>query len=263
VYDNTFSHFQVPSSTEIEALGAANNTLDCHHTAPVLASSLHSTSASSIPSAQDLSPPLFARPEISADALVPCNEQKESITLPAFPSGSSKQQQQQQAQSFPKTVVAASGHWAPQASVVETEFGYLLQAVVPGVNPKEVRAELLPGGRLVITGIRHNTSAYHRNCSGVHPASLSILPDAFGEPGWNSIAFSGDVLESGRFRLVWKLPGDANQESIKADFKVNAHRGFFFFLLLSFLCINSISYFLTNLIAFFPSVCRMGVCWLA
>ncbi|KAL4519124.1 hypothetical protein Ndes2526B_g00225 [Nannochloris sp. 'desiccata'] len=213
---------EAPSSTEIEALGAANTTLNSQRTASASAQSLPSTSHFS--SAQKLSPPLFARPEISGDALAPYNQQKESITLLALSSGSKQQQEQQQSSNSPETVVAASGHWAPQASVVENEFGYVLQAVVPGVNPKEVRAELLPGGRLVISGIRHhNRNTYSSSSSGsgdgAQPALLSTLPEVFGKPGWNRMVYNGNVLESGRFRLVWKLPGDANQESIRADFK--------------------------------------------
>lgn len=136
-----------------------------------------------------------------------------------FSSGSKQQQQQQKSSNSRKTtVVAASGHWAPQASVVETEFGYVLQAVVPGVNPKEVRAELMPGDRLVISGIRHQNSGSR----GVQSASLSVLPEVFGEPGWNRVVYNGNGLESGRFRLVWKLPKGVNQESIRADFKASS-----------------------------------------
>jgi hypothetical protein len=161
--------------------------------------------------------------------LVPYNQHEESITLPAFSEKQGKEQQSSLSQCFSspqrKSIVAASGHWAPQASVVEHEFGYVLQAVLPGVNPKEVRAELLLGGRLVISGIRHNYRNTDSGGGGAQPVLFSILPEAFGESGFIKMATDGNVLESGRFRLVWKLPRDTNLDSMRADFKVSLSGG--------------------------------------
>ena len=181
--------------------------------------------------AQNSSQPLFARPEV-VDALVSMNQKEQGTKIlhafssnPGFSRGGGGEVDKKEIEKSP---VATSGHWAPQASVIENEFGYVLQAVLPGVNAKEVRAELLPGRRLVISGIRHHTDGSGGGGGGARPALFSVLPEVFGEPGLNRVVHGGHVLESGRFRLVWKLPKDANQDSIRADFKVSFKLVFLF-----------------------------------
>lgn len=108
------------------------------------------------------------------------------------------------------SAATSSGDWAPQTLVQESEFGYLLQALLPGVKARDVRAELVPGSRLVISGTRRG------RMGGPFPELFAALPEVFGlakGPGTQGMA-------SGSFEIVWRLPGDANLDSLRAEVKV-------------------------------------------
>jgi hypothetical protein len=96
-----------------------------------------------------------------------------------------------------------------------------------GVEAADVRAELLAGGRLAVAGVRHARVA--GGATGGLPDLMAALPEVFGVPaegrgGVRVVAGAGDVLATGRFRLVWQIPEDANQDSLRADFKVRARQ---------------------------------------
>lgn len=175
---------------------------------------------------QNESLPLFARPDMDDELLGTENQPFSSLNRPLtrhyHEPGSGLAGGIEES---PHGGVSSSGHWAPEASILESEFGYVMQVVLPGVRAQEVRAELLPGGRLVVTGVRHKTlnKKAGGGPEGSLPELLSALPRELvlgGKAGMGRVVYGGDVLVSGRFKLVWKLPKDANLESLRADFKV-------------------------------------------
>ena len=171
--------------------------------------------------------PLFARPDTN-DALFNPGSTQLSSSFVKRPPGHEDFPEAEKLTHQEKSAVSASGHWAPEASVMENEFGYVMQVVLPGVRAQEVRAELVPGGKLVINGVRHGKVGSAMCGTGDNASTIlgllsSSLPRELGLGGGSTmgrIVYGGDVLVPGRFKLVWKLPKDANLESLRADFKV-------------------------------------------
>lgn len=171
----------------------------------VLASTVHESGAPICdPTFGPQNAPMFARPAEIDAILINGGEDVPSI-----------RPVKQQA---PVADLRASGdHWAPQTSLEEGEFGYVLYAVLPGVKARDMRVELSRDRRLVISGYRRE----HRGGQPHVPELFKQLPEVFGlPPGDFRKVRDGQVLASGRFRVSWHLPRDADEESLRAEVKV-------------------------------------------
>jgi HSP20 family molecular chaperone IbpA len=186
---------EAPSHTTLEALAAAE--VACR--SPEATSS--NTTSTSLPL------PRYARP-VPFDRDTPAHDpfMTESIVKATPPV---------------QTPVLKGLIWTPDITIKENDFGYVVRAVVPGIRPEDVKAELLPGRKLVITGTQKTV----RGQAEEFPELFAALPEVFGLPARTRHRMlprdrDASSAMTGSFTIEWTLPDDANSDSLRADLKV-------------------------------------------
>lgn len=105
--------------------------------------------------------------------------------------------------------------------MIESDFGYSIKVALPGIQPDDVRIELLPGNRLTVTTrASSSNSSSSSSFGGMLPALYSRLPEVFGLPRPRQHGEEESVTTMHHARqLSWILPDDANLNSVQAELK--------------------------------------------
>lgn len=158
-------------------------------------------------SASEQEPTLFARPQVTF-------------------SGDDKTVQNKSNSASSSKLQSTGQHFAPKAFIQESEFGYVLHAVLPGIKAKDIVAELLPNRRLLISGVRFSFS--EGEGQGMKDNSgMKIYHKISSDPFILSMK-EEPILPYGRFKISWKLPKDADLESLRAKVEVRLFPFLFF-----------------------------------